>query len=161
MSKVILTIPVLLVSLSVTSAHAQFAQESHTVTVEVTPSIVINISRPSLELVAAESNLGLGQQAMTAVDESTVLSWRINRRHLKITVQTDLAAPKYTLKVMAVNATAGTPAPERVLGVTPKDFILDVGKTTGTAVIRYTGTASLQQGSGSDLHLVTFTVTQQ
>jgi hypothetical protein len=65
------------------------------------------------------------------------------------------------MKVLAVNNTAGTPASERVLSTTPGDFLLNMGRSSGTCRVLYTGVARAQQGIGVDNHVITFTVQSQ
>jgi hypothetical protein len=142
-------------------ASAQMGQDMHAVIVFVLPVAGITVSQPSVQLLIDGSGLLSGQTTMTAVDESTLIAWRVNQRHRKLTIHTDLAAPRYTLKARAVNATAGTPMPEAAVLTTPRDFIRDIGRSVGYASIRYTGTASMEQGSGTENHLITLTITSQ
>ena len=99
---------------------------------------------------------------MTAVDQTTTLLWGVNSANRKVTVNTNLVSPLFALKLLALNPTSpGTAAPEVTLSTTPTDFLLNIGRSTGTCSLRYTGVALASQGTGTDTHTITFTVAAQ
>jgi hypothetical protein len=102
-----------------------------------------------------------GQDQMSVVDASTSLLWGVNSSTKKITVQTNLGAPLFALKLVALNPTQGTAAPEVTTSTTANDLLLDIGRSSGTCTLQYTGVALASQGTGTDSHLITFTVANQ
>jgi hypothetical protein len=111
-----------------------------------------------------------GQQPASVSDESGQLEWTTLEMDAvkKITVQTSLATPSYTLKVCALNVTPGdgTGAGEIVLSTTPSDMVVDIPSgilisNPGTCTLRYTAIATAANGAGSDNHSITFTITDQ
>ena len=114
-----------------------------------------------------------GQQPNPATDENTGLQyWGKGNNIYKITVETNLPSPKFTLKVKAVNLTSskkgGNPgnAPSEVtIGKTATPLITDItGGTHGnphTCILRYTASATVEQGTGTDEHTIKYTITLQ
>ena len=142
-------------------ALAQFGTANHAVTVQVATITVLQVSAGSVNLNIASSSAVAGQDMMSVSDESTTLLWGTNSGGRKITVNSSLSAPTFTLKTLAVNPTQGSPAAEAILTSTPVDFMLNVGRSLGTCFIRYTGTALASQGTGTDSHTITFTIQAQ
>ena len=133
----------------------------HTVTVQVSPITVVQVSGGTVNLNVTNAVAAAGQNTMTVTDQSTSLLWGVNSSTRKITVSTSLAAPHFTLKILALNPTQGTAAPEITLSTAPQDFLLGIGRSTGTCSLRYTGVALASQGTGNDVHVITFTVSAQ
>ena len=111
-----------------------------------------------------------GQQPVSVSDESGQLEWTTLETDAvkKITVQTSLISPSYTLKVNAVNITPGdgAGAGEITLSTSPADLVVDIPSgilitDPGTCTLRYTATATAEGGAGADNHTVTFTITDQ
>ncbi len=85
----------------------------------------------------------------------------------RITVQTNLATPHYTLTVTATNPTRGATAGTVSLSdgsTAAKNFITGItrnGTTTFTATLTYVASATYSQGNstipGNDAHTVTYT----
>ena len=134
---------------------------SHTVTVQVATIVALQVSSGTINMTIDGSNAVAGQDNMSTTNSSTSLLWGINSSLQKVTVQTSLASPLFTLKVLAVSPSQGTAAPEVTLSTTPVDFLLDVGRSTGSATLQYTGIALASQGTGTDAHTITFTVQNQ
>lgn len=133
----------------------------HTITVTVATITAVQVSSGNVSLSITGAGLIAGQDLMTAVDQSSNLLWGINSANRKITVRTDLLSQTFSLRVLAVNPIQGAAAPEVTLTTVAQDFLLNVGRSSGTCGIRYTGLALASQGTGSDSHTVTFTVTTQ
>lgn len=144
----------------VETAQAQ-TTDNHRVTVRVNSITVVQVSSALVTLTIDGAGAVAGQDLMTAVDQSTNLLWGINRPTRKITARTSLAAQTFTLRVLAIGPTQGTAAAEVTLTTAATDFLLDVGKSSGTCAIRYTGLALASQGTGSNSHTVTFTIAAQ
>ena len=134
---------------------------SHTVTVQVSTIVTLQVSSGTINMTIDGSNAVAGQDVMSTTNSSTSLLWGINSSLQKVTVQTSLGSPLFTLKVLAVSPSQGTAAPEVTLSTTPVDFLLDVGRSTGSTTLQYTGIALASQGTGTDAHTITFTVQNQ
>ncbi len=154
-------ITIALLVLAPSFSAAQFASANHAVTVQVSIITVLQVSAGSVNLNIASSSAVAGQDQMSVTDQSATLLWGTNSSGRKITVNSSLATPTFTLKVLAVNPTQGSPASEVTLNSTPVDFILNVGRSLGSCLIRYTGVALASQGTGTDAHTITFTIQAQ
>jgi len=140
---------------------AQANTTSHTVSVQVGVITVLQVDIGTVNLSITGATIAAGQDQMSATDQSSRLLWGINSSGRKITAASNLAVPRYTLKLAAVNPTQGAAASEITLNAIPKDLLLSVGRSTGSCTLRYTGIALASQGTGSDSHLITFTVLAQ
>lgn len=135
--------------------------DHHTVMVVVQPVSVLQTSVSTVQLPLNGAGLTAGQDAMSVSDQTTVLLWGTNSSLQKISVRTNLTAQKFVTKALAVAPTAGTAASEVTLSAVDKDLVLAVGRSAGSATIRYTGIALASQGTGSDIHTITFTIVAQ
>lgn len=132
--------------------------DSHTVTVQVSAVNELAISGGNLTLTISSANAG--SELDDATDNTSCdLAWTTNESSRKITVATDLGSPSFTLKVVAQNVSGGTAASEVTLSTTAADFVTGVSQTTGSCDLAYTASATAAQGTGSDVHTVTYTVT--
>lgn len=139
-----------------------YGSSSHTVTVTVATITNVAVSSGSVSLTMALANVTAGQDLMGPVtNTATNLLWGINSSLKKVTVRTNLAAPKYTLEILAVSPTTGTAAPEVTLSTTDKDFMTNVGRSSGSCTLQYSGYALASTGVGSDSHTITFTIATQ
>ena len=145
------------------SARAQtvYRVRSHTVTVAVSTITLVQVSSGVVNITISGANAVAGQDLMTITNTATNLLWGINSSLKKVTVGTSLGAPLFTLKLLAVSPSQGTAAPEVTLSTTATDFLLNVGRSSGTSVLQYTAEALASQGTGSDAHTITFTVQTQ
>jgi hypothetical protein len=144
------------------SAGAQvYGTSVHTVTVQVSVITAVQVTGGSVSLNIGNASVVAGQDQMSVTDQSTSLLWGTNSSARKISVSTSLAAPKYTLKILALNPTAGTAAAEVILSASPRDLLTNIGRSTGSCTLLYTGVALASQGTGSDVHVITFTVATQ
>jgi hypothetical protein len=144
------------------NAFAQvYGTSTHTVTVNVQPVTVLQINVGIVNLNVSGSSAIAGQNQMTVTDQTTTLLWGTNSSLKKITVNTSLASPLYTLKVLALSPTIGTAAPEVTLSTVPADLLLNIGRSSGSCQLRYTGIVLASQGTGTDSHTITFTVQTQ
>jgi hypothetical protein len=140
-----------------------FAQSSapHTVTVVVQPITVMQVNVRAVFMAAAGAELAAGEEIMTAVDQSTTITWATNGALKKITVRTDIAGPKFVMMIVALNPTAGSAAAEFPVAGVDHDLLLSIGRSYGSSLVRYTGRALASQGIGEDVHSITFTVLSQ
>ena len=155
---------ILLVSLA-TVCFVAFAGEalaadndSHTVTVTVGAinELAVNGGNISLTLSPGVA----GGDPIDATDDTTCdLVWTTNEATKKITAETNLGAPNFTLKVTAANVTGGTAAGEVTLSTVATDLVTGVAMTTGTCDLSYVASATAAQGTGSDVHTVLYTLT--
>ena len=151
----------IVLAVNLSAARAQFSSADHSVTVQVTPITVLQVSSGSVNLNIAGGNAVAGEDAMSIVDQSTSLLWGSNSSAKKISISSNLVAPVFTLKAVALNPTQGLAAPEATLASTPADFLLNIGRSTGSCVIQYTGIALASQGTGTDAHTITLTIQTQ
>jgi hypothetical protein len=134
------------------------SSDSHTVTVTVTAINELSISGGNITLTINSATAG--SEPDDATDSTTCdLLWTTNEASKKITAETDLAAPSFTLKVVAASVSGGTAAPEVTLSTTAEDFVTGVATTTGSCDLSYTASATAAQGTGSDVHTVLYTIT--
>ncbi len=139
-----------------------FAQAAnHTVTVQVSSINTVQVTSGTVNLNITNAEAVAGQNLMTVSDQSTSLLWGLNSANRKITAGTNLSNPVYTLELVAVNPTVGSAQAQFTLSTLPHDLLRDVGKSSGSCLLRYTGTALASQGTGNDLHTITFTVQTQ
>jgi len=136
-----------------------YGSDFHTVTVTVATITAVQVSSGSVSLSITGAGAVAGQDQMTVVDQTTNLLWGVNSANRKITASTNLVAPQFALKLVALNPTQGTAMPEVTLSTTASDFLLNIGRSSGTCTLRYTGVALASQGTGTDSHTITFTVT--
>jgi hypothetical protein len=142
----------------VASEAAAGSTDSHTVTVTVNAINEIGITGGNITLTLSSATPG--QDPDDATDDTTCdLAWTTNESGKKITVETNLASPKFTLKVVAQNVTGGTAAAEVTLSDTATDFVTGIATTTGSCDLAYTASATAGEGTGSDVHTVTYTLT--
>ena len=143
------------------SAYCQFGSDSHSVTVVVQQITIVQTNVGSIAMQITSTDAIAGQDLMSISNQTGILLWGTNVSSMKTTVSTNLLTPLYTLKVGAINPTQGTPTPEVILSTTPTDFLRDIGRSSGTCSILYTGIASAQTPSGTDSHVITFTIQSQ
>ena len=141
-------------------ASAQ-TSDSHAVTVQVAEISVLEVTASALTLNVLDGDVVVGRDLMTVTDRSSSLLWGTNGSSRKITASTDLAAPTFELRLVALSPTGGTPAPEFTLSTVSSDLLLDVGRSLGTSALQYTGIAYASQGTGTDVHTITFTIVAQ
>ena len=111
-----------------------------------------------------------GTQPTSVSNTVTTLQYTKQKNPSKITVGTSCVGQKFTLKVLALNPSAGTAAPEVTLnnGAMAVDFITGIPKTgpsSNSCTLQYTASATFAQGNsnelGNDVHVVTYTLIEQ
>jgi hypothetical protein len=138
-----------------------YGTANHRITVTVATITQVQVSIGSLSLTISGASAVAGQNSMSTTDQSSLLKWGINSSLKKITVNSNLATPLFTLNVLALTPTQGTASPEVTLSTTASDFLINLGRTVGQCTLRYTGVALASQGTGSDAHTITYTVITQ
>ena len=159
MKKLILSSIIVLTICLLTTATWAASTDNHQVTVTVSAISEVAISGGNVTLTINSATSGSNPN--DAVDNTTCdLLWTTNESSKKITVATSLAAPTFTLKVVAQNVTGGTAASEVTLSTTAADFVTGVATTTGSCDLQYMASATAAQGTGTDTHTtVTYTLT--
>ena len=131
---------------------------NHTVTVTVSTINELSITGGNFTLSISAATAG--SNPTDATDNTTTdLNWTTNVASKKITVATNLGSPTFTLKVVAQTVSGGTAAAEVTLSTTAADFVTGISTTIGTCDLSYTAQATAAQGTGSDAHVVTYTLT--
>ena len=138
-----------------------YGSAGHTVTVTVATINNIQVSSGTVNLAISGANAIAGLDQMTATDQSTSFLWGINSSLKKVTVSTNAVAQQFTLKVEAINPTQGTASPQVTLTTIANDFLINLGRSSGSCSIKYTGIALASQGTGTDSHTITFTIQTQ
>ena len=142
-------------------ASAQFSSDNHLVTVTVSPISVLQVTGAGVTFNIGDANAVAGQDLMTMTDASTQLLWGTNASAQKITASTTLGTPMFTLKLTALNPTTGTAGPESILSTVPSDLLLNIGRSSGSATLRYSAEVLASLGTGTDTHTITFTMVAQ
>lgn len=144
------------------NVHAQtYGSANHAITVVVNTITMVSVSSGTVSMTITGTGVLAGQDQMTATNSATSLLWGVNSSLKKITAQTNLAAPLFAMKLLAVSPTAGTAAPEITLSTIAADLLTDIGRSKGSCTLQYTGVALASQGTGTDSHTITFTVAAQ
>ena len=146
--------------LCITSHVFAAATDNHTVTVTVTAINELAITGGNITLTI--NTAVAGSEPSDAVDNTTCdLDWTTNEASKKITIVSNLslAAQSFTLLAVAQNVTGGTAASEVTVDDSADDFVTGVATTTGGCDLQYTGQALIADGTGSDVHTITYTLT--
>ncbi len=154
-----LSIVVLLFGLFLFSDNLTAQTANHTVTVTVSAINEVAITGGNFTLTINTATGGSDPDSKT--DNTTCdLNWTTNEATKKITVGTSIITPNFTLTVEAINISGGTAAAAVTLsGASAQDFVTGISTTVGTCDLEYIGSATAAQGTGSDAHTVTYTLT--
>jgi hypothetical protein len=111
-----------------------------------------------------------GQEPDPDTDQTTQLEWNnwpSGSAVKKIMVQTNLASPNFTLKVQAINISAGDGSSEGEVTVSTSSIMLISGipamvsPDVGTCDLRYTASATASDGINVDTHTITYTIVDE
>lgn len=130
---------------------------NHTVTVHVDAINEAAVTGGDITLTINSATAG--SQPNNATNTACHLNWTTNEADKKITVESDQAAPTYTLKVTATGVSGGTAAPQVTISSVAHDFVTAVATTIGTCTLSYVASATAAEGTGEDVHVVTYTLT--
>jgi hypothetical protein len=148
----------ILLVLSISGLVMAADTDNHQVTVQVTAINEVGITGGNITLTI--NSASAGSQPTDAVDNSTCdLAWSTNQSSKKITVQSNLGTPTFSLKVVAQNVTGGTAGSEVTVSTSAQDFVSSISTTVGSCDLQYTASATLGDGTGSDVHTITYTMT--
>jgi len=140
-----------------------FANKAHSQSVKITGGdVTLTISTATA-----------GQEPDPVTDVATGLRYYAAAPKHTITVKTSLSSQNFTLTVEAINivtggdggASGGTAQGVVTLSTTPQVFIIDIKKGTSevphTCTLKYTASVTVSQGTGSDVHTITYTIVKQ
>jgi hypothetical protein len=151
--------------LAMAPAACQLADDSHTVTVVVPERHGILVTGGDITLTITPKLDGSDPDPV--IDNGCDLIWFSNRNNNKrITVQSDIVAPAYTLTVEASNI-SGTGAPGTaepvvtLVGGTAWDLITGVRRCLAQCDLIYTASATAADPPGTEVHTVTYTLTNR
>ncbi|MGA3245632.1 MAG: hypothetical protein ABSE41_13515 [Bacteroidota bacterium] len=143
------------------SAFAQDASTSQTLTLQVFETNRIDISQRAVTMVINQASLETGNP-VEAVNEDGNLTWITNGDNKKITVASNNSAPRYLVKVHALDITGstGVAAPEITMNDnTTRDLVMGVTRSYGKCKIRFVASAKVSDGIGTETHVITYTIT--
>lgn len=149
----------LVLGLSVAAMAAD--TDSHVVTVTVDPINEIDVDN-NLTLIINSATPGSDPDPVT--DSTTCdLSWTTNQTSKKITVKTNLAAPKFSLEVEGINLSGSNGSAAGLITLTTggADFITGISVESASCDLSYTATATAADGTGSDTHTITYTIVDE
>lgn len=142
--------------------------DSHTVTVTVNPLDAIDVQGDVTLILAFDPVSG----TLVDSDNTAILSWITNQAARKVTVQTNLDGFTYGLQVTAgaITQTDGAPGDEGTgVGAIDlenagpaegaQDFVTDIDVAGAWCPLVYDASASVTDGTGSEVHTVTYTLT--
>ena len=142
-------------------AYSQQAKSAQVVMLSVLELNKIDLVGGSLTLQINAINDN-AVQPNAAVDASTKLLWTSNGNARKIAVASNIASPRFILRIEAEKSGsgAGRAEPEVTLSDnSPRDLILGVERSAGSCKLKFTAMAEVGQGIGSESHLITYTIT--
>lgn len=152
------TIPILLFTV-VATAWGQYGSAVNRVTVNVNAITQVRVIGGAVSFNINDAIAIAGQNSMSMTNTATQLQWATNSGARKITAATNLGTQLFALRLIAVSPTTGTAAPEITLSTVATDLMLNIGRSLGSCTLQYTAVALASQGTGSEIHTITFTVT--
>jgi len=148
----------LVLFLGLTGSALAASSDSHDVTVTVSAINEVAVSGGNITLTINTATAGSEPDAVTD-STSTDLAWTTNESTKKITVAAGAAITGATLKVTAANATGGTATGQVTVTDTAQDFVTGISTTTGGCDLSYEASATASQGTSSNTHTITYTIT--
>ncbi|MEK9139255.1 MAG: hypothetical protein AAB393_19215 [Bacteroidota bacterium] len=139
----------------------QQASTDQVLTLQVLEINKIGINNTAVTLIIDQASLEDGK-AIPAVNEEGVLMWITNGENKKITVASNNPSPRFLIKLVALDVpnSAGVAGPEVVLSDnTTKDMVIGVSKTIGRCKVKFTASAKIGDGVGSETYIITYTIT--
>lgn len=135
--------------------------DSHLVTVTVVEINEIAVIGGGITLTI--NSAVAGSEPTPVTDTTCDLCWTTNGTGKKITVKTNQGSPTFTLTVLPTSISAlggGTAVGAPVtLSTTDIDFITAISIVAASCDLEYTASATAAQGTGSEVHTVTYTIT--
>ncbi len=141
-------------------AGSVMAQSSHNVTISVSAISVMEMTGGTDLTITINACSDPGSQPDPVQNTDRGLEWTTNETSKKITVAADAAYSTYSLAVVATGVSGGSPEASVDLDDTDThDFVTSVAETVGACTIQYTASATAGAGDGSEMHQVTYTLT--
>ena len=147
--------------LTVPPAFGQEASTKQILTLQVFETNLIDITQRAVTMVINQASLETGSP-VEAVNEEGNLIWVTNGDNKKITVASNNASPRYLVKVHALDITGstGVAAPEFTLNDnTTRDLVMGITRSFGRCKIRYVASSKVTDGIGTEMHVITYTIT--
>ncbi len=155
---------ILIMVLGISAIQTSFGQKSAARQILTLQVMELN----KLDLVGGPLTLqivGLNEDAVQpspVTDANTKLYWTSNGDTRKIAVASNITSPKFVLKIEAEKTGTGawTPEPEVTLSDNaPHDLVVGVERSSGSCTLKVTALANVEAGTGSEQHLITYTIT--
>ena len=158
--KASLCVTVLLLLLITANTIWAAATDNHTVTVTVSAINELAIVGGNVTLTINTATAGSNPDNQTDATTSDLL-WTTNEASKKITILSNIlaASANFTLTAEATGISGGTATAAQTPTTTAADFITGVATTIGTCDLSYVGSATAAEGTGSDAHTITYTLT--
>lgn len=151
----------LLLFAATTAAWGQYGSAVNQVTVNVNAITQVRVIGGAINFNINDAIAIAGQNTMSMANTATQIQWATNSGARKVTARTSLGSQIFALRLLATSLTSGTAAPEQTLSTVDNDLLLNIGRSLGTCTLQYTAVALASQGTGTDIHTITFTVTTQ
>ena len=140
--------------------HSGYSQStSHTVTVQVN-QIALLQTAGSVSASIGGAGIIAGNAELSASDQMTTLLWATNRGTQKITARLS-AATAFQIYLQALNPTSGVASPEILVDTAPKDLLLSVGRSQGSATLSYRVKITADKGVLSNAPQIYFEMINQ
>lgn len=146
--------PLVLLLLAPAAFAASTANHTVTVTVDAINEVAITGGNVTLTINSATA----GSQPDAVQNTSTSLAWTSNESTKKITVETDQVAPAFVLSATAASVSGGTTAGPVTVSTSAADFVTGISTTVGSCTLQYDASAQAGDGTGSEVHTVTYTL---
>jgi hypothetical protein len=122
----------------------------------------ISLTGGDVQLTIANGTAGVNPNPATNSNCALVWTSEVADPTQKITVESNVVAPHFALKVQATGVSGGASAGFVTIG-NAADVITNILSNTasGGATLSYQASVTAGDGTGSDLHLITYTITAQ
>lgn len=140
--------------------RAQGVSTQQVITLQVMELNKITVNLNTVHLLIDQASFEQGQP-LPAENSAGTLVWTTNGDNKKITVSSNQASPRFTLKLLAQpENNADIAAPEITLNDnTIHDLVTGVSRRSGKCRIRLNASATLSDGVGTENHVITYTIT--
>jgi hypothetical protein len=164
LKKIRLDIVIAIALIGILLSHRVYSQQATSTQVVTLRVMELN----TIDLVGGPLTLQINSindnaaQPNPSIDATTKLLWTSNGDARKIAVGSDVASPRFVLKIEAEKSGSGPgiAQPEVTLSDnSPHDLILGVERSAGSCKLKFTAMAAVEEGSGSESHLITYTIT--
>ena len=140
---------------------AQQSTAAQRLTLRIGEVNVISLTQPVVQFILDQTQQ-VNNDTVSVTNSEGMLLWTSNGENQKITIATNRIAPRYILKVNAINlaTNSGLTANEAVLrDNSTHDLIMGVTRSSGKCSLGITASASLAAGIGIEAQTLTYTIT--